>query len=822
MKQALPLASATLTALLLGLGLASRAVETAPAAPPVAAREETAAAALAAAATSADAPASAPARPPARGRTGAPAVADWSERFRTLFHQREYDELLAHLDAIEATSPELYVRWRLGYLHARAALLAGDAEQARRRLEPFVRSDSTFESLALYHAATAAALDGDAAAAARLREQLLLGHPASHYWSDALADHLRWLADEGDLPATLRFLDAVTPLAAEERVQRDLLSRRVVALRAAGDDAEALEEGLRLLFRSSADDAAERVATVLDDPDLLPRLSPAELRRLADSMHLHRRWGRAVELLQLARQRLPDEQAEIDFAIGRAHFFAEDYASALDAYLRAGQTARKPSEQARSYWHGARAAQLLGDDAEAEALKTRAIAVPGRHEATTAALTGRLRLRVGRGDLAAAHQDLTLLRRLYPHDAALVDGAIAFAMGELAAGRADDALQTLGSVQKQAGAPHQRAEVGYWRGRAFEAVDPGKALVAYLGVLRAEVPTHFAYLARHRLRETPLAAAAARRAKELRGDAAAHLEDGDVEAARRLLTDAVLLAPAGAADLHQLAAIYRALPHHRRVLELQPLPLPAFPLGGEATRGQLLAAMGLLDEAAPAIAALYPLAPMRSGLTRALAYRLGGASRPSIQAAESLAEQVPDGYLPQLLPELFRELLYPRYFWEWIVADAERYEADPRLLVSIMREESRFNPRAKSPAAARGLMQLLLGTARQVAVSLELLEVAPEDLYDPRLVIRLGAKYVGDLLAHLDGDRYATAAAYNAGPNQARLWQRLAPAPGPDYFLSTVSFSETKHYVRKVLNSYERYGEIYQGEQPVGGTRAEP
>ena len=150
---------------------------------------------------------------------------------------------------------------------------------------------------------------------------------------------------------TLRFLDAVTPLAAEERVRRDLLSRRVVALRAAGDDAEALEEGLRLLFRSSADDAAERVATVLDDPDLLPRLSPAELRRLADSMHLHRRWGRAVELLQLARQRLPDEQAEIDFAIGRAHFFAEDYASALDAYLRAGQTARKPSEQARSYWH---------------------------------------------------------------------------------------------------------------------------------------------------------------------------------------------------------------------------------------------------------------------------------------------------------------------------------------------------------------------------------------------------------------------------------------------------------------------------------------
>jgi soluble lytic murein transglycosylase len=101
-------------------------------------------------------------------------------------------------------------------------------------------------------------------------------------------------------------------------------------------------------------------------------------------------------------------------------------------------------------------------------------------------------------------------------------------------------------------------------------------------------------------------------------------------------------------------------------------------------------------------------------------------------------------------------------------------------------------------------------------------EPTPEDLYDPRLVIRLGAKYLGDLMAELDGDPYATAAAYNAGPKQAKLWRRLAPAPGHDYYLSTVSFAETAHYVRKVLNSYERYGEIYQGEPATGGVRAEP
>ena len=109
-----------------------------------------------------------------------------------------------------------------------------------------------------------------------------------------------------------------------------------------------------------------------------------------------------------------------------------------------------------------------------------------------------------------------------------------------------------------------------------------------------------------------------------------------------------------------------------------------------------------------------------------------------------------------------------------------------------------------------------------MAEGLGLVEVAPEDLYDPRLVIRLGAKYLGDLQAQFDGDPYAAAAAYNAGPAQARLWRKLAPAEGHDYFLSTVSFAETRHYVRKVLNSYERYGEIYQGEPPTGGVRAEP
>jgi soluble lytic murein transglycosylase len=68
---------------------------------------------------------------------------------------------------------------------------------------------------------------------------------------------------------------------------------------------------------------------------------------------------------------------------------------------------------------------------------------------------------------------------------------------------------------------------------------------------------------------------------------------------------------------------------------------------------------------------------------------------------------------------------------------------------------------------------------------------------------------VADLQGQFGGDPYKAVAAYNAGPRQVQLWQRLAPGPGDDVFLSTVNFDETKEYVRRVMTSYTRYREIY-------------
>jgi soluble lytic murein transglycosylase len=232
--------------------------------------------------------------------------------------------------------------------------------------------------------------------------------------------------------------------------------------------------------------------------------------------------------------------------------------------------------------------------------------------------------------------------------------------------------------------------------------------------------------------------------------------------------------------------------------------------------------MGLFDDAIDDVLKRYPLAPPAAALTRSVALNLGAAPRDSIRAIEVLMGSVPDDFVPQLLPVHLRQLLYPRYFYETIAEEAGRHGADPRLVLSIMREESRFDPRAKSAAAARGLLQFIITTARDVGQRVGLVDLSPEDLYDPRIVIRLGARYVADLLEEFGGDPYKAAAAYNAGPNQVKLWARQSPGPGHDAFLTTINFEETKNYVRKVLNSYERYGEIYEGQAPVGGIRVEP
>lgn len=754
-----------------------------------------------------------------------PSLADlpverWTPRLIEFHRAGAFEALAAELEGLREKRPAEFAQFRLGYLLARVLIEIEQLDRAERELVPFLRGP--FAPLARHHLIRIAVGRGDEAEAARLRRTQIREEPDSIRREEEIEAQLESLQENA--PAELiRFAAELRP-SAETALRRELDARSAEALLELGREGEAVTLALRILRGGTADDPAERALRVADRPTVVDALPGEDLALLGEAAREHRHFERAIELLSLARDRLPAREADLLFAIGRSWFGSEQFAEAEAAYLAGAAATSDRDQEATFYFHAARAAQLTGEDDRAIRHMTRAIAVPGRFDATSAAQTQRMRTKAKMGDLEGATSDLRQLERLFPRGSGRVEAAVQLATYLLAAGRRDDALRELEGIPPGLTDAWWRAEIDYWRARAHEPDDAERAVSLYLDVMRADVPTHFAYFARERTRLPHLQAAAAARLREARTAADAAVASGAWSDARGPATAALLLSSEEAAR-ERLRRVYRNLDAYREVLELEPHPLPTFPIevgGEELPRADLLMAMGLFDEAQPEIEDRWGLRPMRDALTRAHALNLAAASRDSIYAIEVMMRSVPEDYVPELLPLRVRELLYPRYFSELIREEAERHGADPSLVLSIMREESRFDPRAKSAAAARGLLQFIITTARDIATALGIRDLESRDLYDPAIIIQLGARYIADLLDEFGGDRYPAVAAYNAGPFQSRLWTRLAPAEGADYFLTSVNFSETKDYVRKVVNSYERYGEIYEGRGVVGGVRAEP
>jgi soluble lytic murein transglycosylase len=753
----------------------------------------------------------APAAKPVAPTAKLGAVQQWTDQFRALEVAGRWADLAKLLDEAVKRDP------RLAYLRARAYVESNEKRAAMQALAPFLANGNPFRDLALYHLSEVE----EGPAASRERQTLIFGFPSALYRDEAIDDETEYLASRGDPNALSAFASKLYASAPTSR-RRDL-EAHVVELLVRRDANAALQKGIALLRAGTVDDPADRVSRSIDRPDLIRHMSGDQQAMLGEALQNHRHFDRAVALLSLAIRSLPQKHDELQFAIGRSYFGDEKYAQAQHVYMAGANATRDLRWKTTFLWHASRCAQLQGDDATAERLMTAAASVPGRFPAASAAITQRLRTRLKQRRFAEAAADLALLRKNWPKDHAIVEASLAYAIGMIGAGNNGAAVVTLNAIPRNLLDKFEPSEIDYWRARALEASNPPAAFAAYLNVLRASMPTHFAYFARQRLDSKEMAARLARELAVRDSQVPQLMQSKSFELARRVETDRILLSSSNhAAELQRLTEIYRQIPPYRAMMELRPQPFPRFPLPPNADRMASLMAMGLFDEAADDVMKRWALRPQSSALTRSFALNQGNASKDSIFAVEVLMQSVPNDYLPELLPLTVRQLLYPRYFYDYVLDDSKHFGADPTLVMSIMREESRFNPRAKSEAAARGLLQFIITTARDIGRDIGLVNVNDEDLYDPRVIIRLGAKYVSTLSKQFGDDHYATAAAYNAGPHQVALWQRISPGPGDDFFLSSINFDETKQYVRKVMNSYKRYAEIYGNAGPQGGVRMEP
>ena len=130
---------------------------------------------------------------------------------------------------------------------------------------------------------------------------------------------------------------------------------------------------------------------------------------------------------------------------------------------------------------------------------------------------------------------------------------------------------------------------------------------------------------------------------------------------------------------------------------------------------------------------------------------------------------------------------------------------DPYLIAAIIREESQYDVKAVSRVGAIGLMQVMPATANTVAQRVGLPAVGREDLFDQETNIRIGVRYVEQLLDQFSGNLVYTIASYNAGPLAVGNWISQYRGQGQDEFVELIPYQETRQYVKRVLRTYREY-----------------
>ena len=152
--------------------------------------------------------------------------------------------------------------------------------------------------------------------------------------------------------------------------------------------------------------------------------------------------------------------------------------------------------------------------------------------------------------------------------------------------------------------------------------------------------------------------------------------------------------------------------------------------------------------------------------------------------------------------------------------DVPETDVEKALVLGLTRQESEFDAKAKSPVGASGLMQLMPGTAKEVAHWLDM-TYSKVNLTDPATNMRLGSTYLARLLDRWSGSYVLSIASYNAGPGNVNKWLRLYGDPrkgeiDPIDWIEAIPFAETRNYVQRVLENTQLYRvRLAADENPV-------
>jgi soluble lytic murein transglycosylase len=312
----------------------------------------------------------------------------------------------------------------------------------------------------------------------------------------------------------------------------------------------------------------------------------------------------------------------------------------------------------------------------------------------------------------------------------------------------------------------------YWRGRLYETQDHDASLAAanYRAIARAYQHFFYAQMARRRL---------------------AALEAGkdDLPAAAAFGNAQAVSDPQGiqqAPSPHLVDTFPEDSPH--------------------LAKARLLANAGLNEYIVTEIKADPDFAAM-SGLAEAQIYSSYGETYRAIRAAKRGLPSAASTSI-QSIPLVYWRILFPEPWWSTIQAEAAKNNLDPYLVVSLIRQESEFDESVISYANAYGLMQLLPSVGRSMAREEGIAHFQTFQLLDPNMNIRLGTRYLREMLDRFGGVQEYALAAYNAGDYRVAEWQAAGPYSGIDEFVESIPFTQTREYVEAIVRNEETYRAI--------------
>jgi soluble lytic murein transglycosylase len=254
-----------------------------------------------------------------------------------------------------------------------------------------------------------------------------------------------------------------------------------------------------------------------------------------------------------------------------------------------------------------------------------------------------------------------------------------------------------------------------------------------------------------------------------------------------------------------MTTYYGQLAAHRlgtdAALRFPPMPQASKAETAEFNRRELVRVVRLLDEADQANRARPFLSRLVEQAASPAEYRLIAdlANELGKEFAVSVAKQA-----RQKGVELF-DYLFP------LRAVPRGAGPEPELVLAVVRQESGFAPEVVSPAGAMGLMQLMPGTAAELARQLKIKKFDKKRLTkDPNFNLTLGRTYLGQLVEKFDGSYVLGVASYNAGATRVAEWVRLYGDPRDKNtdvvdWIETIPFNETRNYVLRVMENLQVY-----------------